>query len=269
MIALFALIVAGVSTLTILVVIIRKVPALRVIDVKTISEERSRELKEKLIMDRFERSARGKWRIVSKAAAAAAQGASKVGRRAVQRLYAIEQYYQKLNRNATEGQFAYPQETIKKLTDEAEQLIHVEEYIPAEKIYIDIISHNPRSVAAYEGLGNMYLSKKEYDQARETFLFALRLSPNDASVNVSLAELEMELEKPRVALAYLRKAIGKRSKNPKYLDFYIEAALLAGSLKDARTGIQLLKKVNPDNQKIPNFEERFDELKAQYIAKTT
>ncbi|MBM5789659.1 hypothetical protein FJZ23_01025 [Candidatus Parcubacteria bacterium] len=270
MITLFSTILAVVSTLIILIVLVRKISVLRVMDIKTIATERSRELKEKLIMGRFERRALGKWRVVSRAAGAAVQGASRVGRRAVQRLYAIEQYYQKLNRNATEGQHAYPLETIKKMTNEAERLIQQEEYIPAEKIYIDIISHNPRSVDAYEGLGNMYLSKKEYEQARETLLFALRLSPNDASVNVSLAELEMALEKkPKAALAYLRKAVGKRSKNPKYLDFYIEAALTAGSLKDARTGIQLLSDVNPENQKIPEFEERFHALKAQYIAKTS
>lgn len=268
MIIVLASIVAVVSLLLILIIVARKISSLRVIDVKTIPEERSRELKEKLIMDRFERQAKDKWRIVSKLAGATANGFSKVGRRAVQRLYAIEQYYQKMNRNATEGQHAYTNETIKKMTDEAEQLIRIEEYIPAEKIYIDIISHNARSVDAYEGLGNMYLVKKDFDQARETLLFTLRISPNDASVNVSLAELELAQERPKAALSYLRKAIAKRSKNPKYLDLYIDCALVAGSLKDARSGIQMLKKVNPDNQKIPDFEDRFDELKADYIAKT-
>ncbi len=269
MMTIISLIIAAVSLLVILGVLVRKIPALRVIDVKTIPEERERELKEKIIMEKLERSARNKWRVVAKVSGAAVRGASRVGRRAVQKLYAIEQYYQKLNRSATEGQHAYPQETISKMVDEAEKYIREEEYIPAEKIYIDIISHNPRSVDAYEGLGNMYIAKGDYDQARETLQFALRLSPNDASVNVSLAEVELEQEKPRGALTYLRKAIGKRSKNPKYLDLYIDASLLAGSLKDARHGLQLLKKVNPENQKIAEFEERFEALKAEYIAKTS
>lgn len=268
MITSFLLAVAGLSVLVILTILIRKIPSLRVIDVKTIPEERERALKEKIIMEKLERSARTKWHVVTKASSAAVRGASRIGRRAVQKLYAIEQYYQKLNRNATDGQHAYPSETIKKMIDEADRFIREEEYIPAEKIYIDIISHNPRGVDAYEGLGNMYLAKKEYDQARETLLFALRLSPNDASVNVALAEIELELEKPKTALTYLRKAVGKRSKNPKYLDLYIDASLQAGSLKDTRNGLQLLKKVNPENQKIAEFESRFNELKAEYIAKT-
>lgn len=268
MIFVFALVVFFVSIFFLLVVALRHIPDLRVIDVKTISHERSRELKEKLIMDKFERGARSKWRVVAGVSHTVVRGASRVGRRAVQKLYAIEQYYQKLNRNATEGQHAYTMETVKKMTDEAIRLIREEEYIPAEKIYIDIISHNPRSVDAYEGLGNMYLVKKDFDQSRETLLFVLRLSPNDASVNVSLAELELVQGRPKAALSYLRKAVAKRSKNPKYLDLYIDSALVAGSLKDARSGIQMLKKVNPDNQKIPDFEARFDKLKAEYITKT-
>ena len=122
---------------------------------------------------------------------------------------------------------------------------------------------------AYEGLGNLYLVNDQFDQARETLLFALRLSPNDASVNVSLAEMETKLQNYKVAVQYLKKAIQKRSKNPKYLDFYIEASLKAGSLKDAQEGIRLLKEVNPENKKITEFEDRFIKQKKEYVNKTT
>lgn len=269
MISTVAISIALLSVLTMVILVLRKIPRLRVIDVSSIPEERTRVLKEKIIMEKLERVGKEKIRVVARVSTAAIRSASRVGRRAVQRLYAIEQYYQKLNRVATEGQYAYGQEIIKKMTDEAEKFVREEEYIPAEKIYIDIISHNPKSVDAYEGLGNLYMEKDEVDQARETLQFTLRLSPNDASVNVSLAELEMKQGNQKAALEHLRKAVGKRPKNPKYLDLYIEAALVAGSLKDIRNGIQLLKKVNPENQKIAEFEERFDTLKSQYIAKTS
>ncbi len=269
MISTIAMIVALLSVLTIVVVLIFKIPRLRVIDVSSIPQERTRVLKEKIIMEKLTRAGRDKLGVVARASTAAARGASRVGRRAVQRLYAIEQYYQKLNRVATEGPHAYSQETIKKMTADAEKCVREEEYIPAEKIYIDIVSHNPKSVDAYEGLGNLYMKKGEFDQARETFQFTLRLSPNDASVHVSLAELEMKLNHSKAALEHLRKAVGKRSKNPKYLDLYIEAGISAGSLKDIRSGIGLLTKVNPGNQKIVEFEERFQKLKEEYIAKTS
>ncbi len=269
MILFIPLILLVLSFLTVLVICFSKIPKLRVIDVSSVPEERTKLLKEKMIMEKFQRVGKIKLRLFRTLFSATAKAVTRTGRRAVQKLYTIEQYYQKLNRAASEGQHAYAHEVLKKMSDEAKGLIKQQEYIPAEKIFIDMISHNPKSVEAYEGLGNLYLAKKEFDQARETLQFTLRLSPNDASVNVSLAELEMKLGNDRSALDYVRKAVGKRSKNPKYLDLYTDLALRVGSLKDARTGLIQLKKVNPENQKIQEFEERFHELKEEYVAKTT
>lgn len=250
------------------VVVYRKVPQLRVIDVDSIPKERERKVKESLILQKFRRTGGAKLQGTTKAASAVVTAVSRQGRRAVQKLYRLEQYYQKLKRSQDEGVHRYSDETIKSRLEEALTLQKQEEFIPAEKIYIDIISHNPKSVDGYEALGNMYLASGQLEQARETFQFALRLSPDDASVNVSLAELELKLGEPKKALPFLRKAIEKRSKNPRYLDYYIETALEVGSLKDAREGIQALKEVNPENKKIEEFEAQFQEKKEAYIQKT-
>ena len=257
-----------ISLLMIGFVIIRSIPRLRVIDVNSITKERERKVKEQLILSKLNRTGGAKLRTVGRLVQGAAVGVSKQGRRAVQRLYKLEQYYQKLRRNAIEGVHAYDAEMLKKRLAEASEFLKEDEFIPAEKIYIDIISHNPKNVDAYEALGNMYIQAGQLEQARETWSFALLLAPNDASVNVSLAELAMGEEKYKKALEYLRSAIEKRAKNPKYLDFYIEAALKGGSLKDARKGISALKSVNPDNAKIEEFEKRFGEMKEKYIKKS-
>jgi tetratricopeptide (TPR) repeat protein len=258
-----------VSVIVTLVVVARKIPQLRVIDISSIAKERERKVKEQLILSKFQRTGGVKLRRISKASSGAVNAVSKSGRRLVQRLYKLEQYYQKLKHATDEGAHAYSDDRIKQRFDEAQDFIKQEEYIPAEKIFIDIISHNPKSVDAYEQLGNMYMLVSQNDQARETLKFALRLSPNDASVNVSLAELEMKEGDAKQALEYLKKALEKRSKNPKYIDFYIEAALQTGSLKDARKGIQSLREVNPENNKIEEFEKRFQEKKEAYINKTS
>ena len=258
-----------VSVLVLGGVVYRKIPQLRAIDVDTIPKERERKVKETLILQKFHRTGTAKLLGASKAATAMVDVVSRQGRRVVQKLYRLEQYYQKLKRSEDEGVHRYSDEMIKTRIDEAAVLQKQEEFIPAEKIYIDIISHNPKSVDGYEALGNMYLVSGQLEQARETFQFALRLSPNDASVNVSLAELELKQGDPKKALPYLRTAVEKRSKNPRYLDFYIETALEVGSLKDAREGIQKLKDVNPENKKIEDFEAWFQEKKEEYIQKTS
>lgn len=250
-------------------VLYRKFPQLRVIDVDSIRKERERKVKEQLILSKFQRTGGAKLQKVAKASSGAVHTISRHGRRAVQKLYRLEQYYQKLKHSSNDGMHSYSNETIRTRLEEAYALIKQEEYIPAEKIFIDIISHNPKSVEGYEGLGNMYLTSGQLDQARETFMFALRLSPDDASVNVSLGEIELKQGEPKNALPYFQKAVERRSKNPRYLDYYIDVALQVGSLKDARKGIQTLKEVNPENKKIEEFEARFQKKKEEYVTRTS
>lgn len=268
MIWIIPLLLIAISVVVIVLILVRKMPQLRVINVDSIPKERTRKIKEQIILQKFQRASGKKLKGISLLAVMIGRTISRAGRRVVQRLYSLEQYYQKLKRSASEGQHAYDTETIHRLVDEAENLRQKEEWIPAEKIYIDIISHNPKNVDAYEGLGNLYLANGQIHQARETLQFSLRLSPNDASVLVSLAELESKQEQPKFALVHLKKAILKRPKNPKYLDLYIEVSLKAGSLKDAAEGMRRLKEVNPENQKIQDFEERFQEQKAAYMTKS-
>lgn len=251
-----SLIVLALSAATIVALLARKATQVRMIDVESIPTERTRRLKEQIILQKFERVSAEKLGTVSKAARQGVSAASKIGRRAVQKLYAMEQYYQKLKHSPPEGGHAVDPETIKRMLEEADALMREGETIPAEKRYIEIISHNPKHVKAYEGLGNLYLENKQYAQARETLLFTRRLSPDDISVHISLAEVEQGDGNPKKAVEYLRKVVELRSTNPKFLDRYIEASLEARLPEDARKGIAILKESNPENHKIADFEER-------------
>lgn len=257
---LIPLVLIGASLLAILILVLRKIPALTVIDVSTIPEEKTRRVKERIILERFQRLGSEKLGRVGKVMVAGGKGAARLGRRAVQRLYRLEQYYQKLKQGSLPGVHAVNPETIKRLLDDAEGFVRQEEYVQAEKRYIEVISHNPKYVEAYEGLGNLYLKIRNYEQARETLAFALHLDPENASIQMSMAELETAVGNARGALEHLKKATTIRPKNPKYLDAYIETALSLKEKEDAKCGIDLLKEVNPENQKLPDFEERLKQI---------
>lgn len=257
---LIPLILAIGSTLTILVVLIRVSPRVSVIDVETIAKERVRKVKEQLIMDRFARLRNKRLGAVAKGARGAVQGASKLGRRAVQKLYKLEQQYKKLQQAAMSGTHTLDEDATKRLLDEAETLVREEEYIPAEKKYIEVISHQPKNIRAYEGLGNLYLKDRKFDQARETLSFALKISPNDASIHMSLAEIELKEDHAPEALVHLRKCFEKRPKNPKYLDLYLETSLDEEAVDDAKKALAQMKEVNPENTKIPEWEERLKQV---------
>jgi tetratricopeptide (TPR) repeat protein len=245
-----------ISVCTLLFVLWKKIPQLRAIDVASIPTERSKQIKENIIRSRVERMGSEKVQKFVKAGGVAFNTIAKMGRRAVQRLYKMEQYYQKLKQAPSGDEHALDPQTVRRLLDEAIDLVREGEYIPAEKHYIEVISHNPKLVEAYEGLGNLYMKNKSYGQARETFAFTLRLSPNDASVHMSMADLERAEGNLKASLEHLRLATQKRSSNPKYLDAYIETALEVGAAEDARKAVTRMKEVNPDNTKIVEWEAK-------------
>ena len=255
-----SLIVLVISLVVAGVVLARKIPQLKVIDVDSIPSERTKRVKEQIILQKFERIGAQKAGAIAKVGRQGVTAVSKAGRRAVQKLYALEQYYQKIKHSAPDGSHAVNADTIKRLLEEAENLVSEEEYIPAEKRYIEVISHNPKNVKAYEGLGNLYLANKQYAQARETLLFTQRLSKDDPSVQMSLADVELGEGNTRKAVDYLRNVVALRPGNPKFLDLYIESALEVRLTIDAQKGIALLRESNPDNQKIPDFEARLAKL---------
>lgn len=251
-----ALIVLGLGTVA--AVLLRHAPRIAVIDVETIKEERAKRLKERIILQRFDRFRADKLGAVGKAFHAAFDAASKAGRRLVQRLYKLEQYYQRLK---TPKAVSSDPNAVKRMLEQAGEFARQEETVQAEKLYIEVIGHHPKNVDAYEGLGNLYLKNRQLEQARETLKFALRLQPDNASVLMSLGQLEAGQGNHQDALGHLRQATTVRPKNPKYLDAYVEAALGAKNAKDAERGIGLLKDVNPENQKLAEFEERAKALK--------
>lgn len=94
---LIPLILIGLALCVIFVIVLRKVPQLRIINPDSIPKEKVRRLKEQLVMDRLNRVKNAKVGGVTKAAKGAAKKVSKVGRRAVQKVYALEQYYAKMH----------------------------------------------------------------------------------------------------------------------------------------------------------------------------
>ncbi len=247
------------SLLIIVWILVRKIPQVRVVNVDVIPDERMRRTKEALIVQRVERFSAEKLGGVAKTTKLFAKEASRFGRRAVQKLYKLEQHYQKL-RQAPHEVGAIDADTARRMITQAEELVREEEYIPAEKLYIELISRNPKMAEAYEGLGNLYLENRQYAQARETFGFTLKLSPEDASVYMSLADLSRAEGDVKKSFEAVKKAVELRPHNPKYLDTYIETAFELGERAEAKKGIDGMKEANPDNQKIPDWEARLEEV---------
>ncbi len=247
------LLLASIATLSCLV--IRKIPQLRILDPKTLATTRTRQLKQALLTKRLERIG-GTYARAFKQILAPGGRALKTGiHTVVEKLASLEEHYQKLKRQA-EGPHAVDAVSIKKFIEEGVKLMKEERYGEAEKRFIEVLSHDSKNVGAYEQLGVLYLTTKQLEQAEEALQFALKIHPKDASVLTRLGEVEMARERYDKAKEYFGKAIEKRANNPRYLDFYIDAAIEAGAGADARRGLEKLRAVNPENKKLAEFAER-------------
>lgn len=241
--------------ITIIVIFVRKIPQLRVIDISSSPTDRNKRVKDQILMQRIERTQKAKLQGVARAFGAVGTKVSKIGRRTVQKVHAWEQYYEKLKKTPDEAEELDPA-VVQKLLDEADVLVKAEEYIPAEKKYIEVISHHPRNIKAYQGLVDLYMADKQFDQAKETLLFVLRLAPENANVHSQMSELEAILGRPKHAFEEAKRALELEPKHPKIIDLFIESAFLIGDKKEASRGIKLLEKVNPENQKLESWKER-------------
>jgi len=167
-------------------------------------------------------------------------------------------------------------------------------YDKAEEYYIAAIKIDKKSAAAYRGLADAYFAKGAIDEAAQTYDFLARLTPGDDALLVKLSELAEQKDKineainylerattindslsprfnrlaelyikvghPELALEAMRQAVELEPRNPKYLDFLAENAILCGDRKVAEKAYEELRLVNPENQKLSELRAKIDKI---------
>lgn len=232
---------------------------LRVLDPDSIPESLSKKKKQELLRQRIERTG---MRYAKKAKKdylrPVLSGTQDAFRRFAGKLTAAERrYQQEKNRQAAEGGDT---KIVDDLMAEAERFVDDQVFDLAEKKLIQVIGLDARNSGAYEMLGRVYLSMKDYQSAKETFLFLHKLDKKDASVIASLGEVHQKLGDEEGASKYFEKAVDLSPKNPKYLDLWIGSVINSGDAYKSRVALDRLVEVNPENKKIGDFERRIDEM---------
>lgn len=237
----------------------KKVPQLSIVDPMSSKEARTRETKRTLLEERMRRQVeeRGRafWRLSVLPGMKMFQEAF---RRLAGKLTALERKY--VERKRTERIDAT---VLKHMIDEAKKSIANGRCDIAEKELIAVVTHDPKNFDAYETLGRMYLMQGQYENAKETLEFLVTLAPKDASVLAALGEVFDAQGNHRGAYPYYEKAKNVSPNNPKYLDFFISTAIEIGDFYEAQRAVNHLREVNPDNQKITEFEEMIREKRTK------
>lgn len=247
----------------ILAIILKKLPLLTSFDTSEIPEEKQSETKEKIMNERLKRKAKFVYGKVTPFGQLIVNFWQRKSGAAIAKLKDLEEQYKKKTTKetvVTKEEFENLENRIGQLLAEAENLTAKEEYSEAEKKYIEIISIDAKSAKAYHGLGQLYFLMKNNDEAIQTLEHILKLNSKDAQAYFELAEIFVKLEKYDKALKNLDKALKFEPNNPKYLDLSVSVNIARKDKKGAREALARLSKVNPENQKIGEFDSQIKEL---------
>lgn len=284
MLDIILIILSALGLVVIAVVLFRKLPYLASIDTKKIKSEQESQRKLDLIERRLQRKLDGMHeQTIGKLHVWVDRGRG-VARSVYARLQAIErQYRQRAHAERSPSERAEAQRKVALLIEEAQSLSKNEQFAEAEQRCIEAIAIEPKSLDAYQILGDIYLKMKEYAQARDVFKHAIDLGRRTYQVKglkgaVAPAQMvggySSEMAELRYDLCLAHRGLGEHDEavkscegalelmpnNPKFLSGTLELAIEAKKKLLALQTFDKLKAVNPENQRLNEFDEKVKAL---------
>ena len=264
-----------VAIIAIVVIVIRHFPQAASIDVESLPEQKEAAMKAALMEKRLKRKIlAAKNRMVPSFRKLSAL-LKKVWEKIHGRVAQMEQRYRtKVDTMSSEQQEDVKQK-IRRLLDDAARLKEEENWPDAEKKYIEVLSWDAKNIDAFWGLGDMYFEQKNFTQAKETLIYLIKLIRSDKEGEEPISVFSTPLTESQInevfydyaiclqnndeapkAIDQLLVIVQRDEKNPKYLDKLVELNIAVKDRSNAFKTLRMLKDVNPENQKIENFEEQ-------------
>lgn len=243
----------------ILAIVLKKLPLLAVFDVDSIPEEKEAETKKKIMEERMERKLKVFYNKLKPFLQLIGNFFQRKLKSSQEKIAELEEKYKSKAQKevlVTKEEFQSLEKKIEVYLDEAKNLQRSEDFETAEKKYIEILSLDSKNVAAYRGLGDLYIAQKQYQEAIATFKHILKLNKADSQAYFELAEVFVRMENFDSALNYISKALEIEPVNTRYLDLLLTISIIIENKDMAKEALERLKAVNPENAKIPEFEEK-------------
>ena len=122
---------------------------------------------------------------------------------------------------------------------------------------------NPNDFDAQVTAAKLEYQIQRFDQAIEYLLAANKLKPDNTEVLAMLGEANMDAQHFDAAIKWYKAALAKNPKDITSLDGYCFVLLQSGDAKNAEDALDKLQKADPNNQDLPQFRKKLDELKAK------
>lgn len=255
-----------VSLIIIIFIIGKKIPELRILDVDTILEQKESNVKKKMLEVRWKR-------VIGKSRATVTTVLRPIlgnmlyfFRNLYHRVLELEKTYSKEAQERKEHILTDSQR-LEKYIESAREKQALGAFSEAEEYYIKALEIDDKNLEAYQGLGSAYIENKDYLKAQETFNFIIKLlsaSGHDedenirhilASSHATLGEISQNINDNAGALLGYKKAVTLEPSNPKFLDLLLNFSIIIKDKKLAQRTLKQLKKSNPENNKIKEWED--------------
>lgn len=256
------------SIIVIITIILRRFPALAILNVNNIPGEKEARFKDKIFKQRLDRdfsSISLRLNRLKRKIGQMISGFLRLRYKKLQTLKTDLKKYKKLS-------YQEKRDKISLLFANALSFIDEEDYEKAETGLIEIISLDPKNVKAFLELGESYRLRKVYKEAKETLEHGLKLAKQlerdpelleglvISEIRFSLAELCQEAKFYSEALEYGRQALDAEPMNPRYLDLILNLSIMRKDQKLALETWEKLASANPDNQKLNGLKDKIDKL---------
>lgn len=252
------------SLLTIIFIIFRHFPALAVLDVDNIPEEKENKIKERIIKERMRR----KFSFFDKFF----DNILSFFNRISSSFWFFWGSFKKRERDNDDRRVLSQvgsEEKIKILLSQSIDLIKKEEWPEAEKKLIEIISIDDKNFSAFWELGEVYRLQEKWQEAKQTLLYTLKLTQikdnvvsfNDiSSLNYYLALINKELSDLDSAFINMSQALELEPNNPRYLDLMLDLCIIKKDKKLSLEYLDKIKEVNPGNNNIPDWQRDINDI---------
>lgn len=271
------LIIILISFSIIIAIVARKFSILANLDIDSIQSEREAKFKEQIISNRLKRNYLFYYSRLLRQIKPLGQALNGLFHSLYKKLIDFKESYKE--EKAAEN---FNETSIEKLFLEAEELLKQDAVDEAESKYIKIISLDSKNTKAFRYLGELYYERKDYHEAKQTTLHAIRLlekdyddmavsSPKDGEgqndserrleVNQQLAGsyfdvalIAKAMENYEEAVMYIDKALAVEANSPRFLDTKLEISIIKKDKAMALETLEKLREVNPENGKLEELE---------------
>ncbi|MDD4995380.1 MAG: tetratricopeptide repeat protein [Patescibacteria group bacterium] len=290
------LIVLVIAVVVIAVIIFRKFSHLAIIDVDTMIHEKQAKIKEDIIWRRVARKTKERSEPIISVASEIKRGVGVFLENIYKRAKVLEKKYA-MERRASKASrpVSAPASQIGAIVSEAESLFDQGKMAEAEEKYIEAIGIDGRNPEAYWGLGKVYIETKQFDEAKQSLDFLIKLGKADDRVYETLGDIAFSENRYKDAKEYYLIAIARNDsvvkyylslaktyaalddrsnaqstlfeareiepKNPKTLDFLIENSIILGNKEQAQRIFEEFRALNPENPKFSEWEMAIEKMK--------